>query len=407
MNELLHAVADGVAAEGAEVSFATDRYPREDEPEAYVAIPHEFFPLALDNGGGAPRQLGRTIGFCVEQPGTRWFGTTWHYGKQLGARMDIRRSVARYLTRNGVPTEHFQLGYHAAWDCWRRDEGAQRAIDVLYLGSHDDRRARMLAHYTATLQGRSVKLLIPPEAPKPAPRLDYLVGPGRRRARASARALLNVHRGGVNRFEWLRVLESICNGCVIVSEHSVDTEPLVAGAHFLSGAAENLALLAAGLLDDEPRLAEMRLRAYGFIRSELPMRSSAQRLLAIAEGLARKPARRGKDARLEPEPAELAAEPAAGSGSATDPLTSVRAALKQISLDTAQLGRRLQALELGTPWADARRSVAVVAQSPTYARSEPRVTVAIPLYKLRGEGRRCALERRGERVPRLRGCRSR
>src|SRR5438477_368698 len=120
MNDLLDAVAAAVAAEGADVSFATDRYPPDDPRVAYVAIPHE--------------------------------------------------------------------------------------------------------------------------SPKPGPRPDFLVGPDRWRALAGTRTLLNVHRGGVNRFEWPRALESISNGCVLVSEHSVDVEPLRAGEHFLSGAGENLAL---------------------------------------------------------------------------------------------------------------------------------------------------------------------
>ena len=65
MNDLLDAVAGAVSAEGADVSFAIDRYPPDDPGVAYVAIPHEFFALAPDHGAPAGRQLRRTIGFCV------------------------------------------------------------------------------------------------------------------------------------------------------------------------------------------------------------------------------------------------------------------------------------------------------------------------------------------------------
>jgi hypothetical protein len=380
MDDILRAVADAVAAEGADASFATDRYPPEGEADAYVAIPHEFFPLAPGQGRPTPGQLRRTIGFCVEQPGTRWFGTTWHYAKSLGALMDIRRSVARELSRNVGPTEHFQLGYRAAWDHWRRDESATRSIDVLYLGSHDDRRARMLAHYTDPLQERSTELLIPPEAPKSGPRPDFLLGPARWRKLAAARTILNVHRANANRFERPRVLESICNGCVVVSEHSVDVEPLEAGEHFLSGSGENLALLAAGLLDDEPRLAEMRLRAYDFARSELSMGPSAQRLIAIAEHLAHSSRRARGAPPLTPERSEPST-----TGPATEAVRPVRAALKQVSIQMVELRRRMEALELGIPWADARGSPDVVAESAAYSSAAPRVTVAIPLYNYEAE----------------------
>jgi hypothetical protein len=321
----------------------------------------------------------------VPQPGTRWFGTTVHYGKQLGARMDIRRSVARDLTRDGLPVEHFQLGYHPGWDCWGRDESATRALDVLYLGRHDDRRAHILAGYTETLQRRSVRLLTPPDAPNSTARPDYLLGSDRWAALRDARTLLNVHRTKASRLEWPRVLESICNGCVVVSEHSIDLDPLVPGEHLVLGAAENLALLGAGLLDDEPRLAEMRLRAYDFVRSELSMRPSAQRLLAMAENLAQRPRRTGRDRLPAPEPPDPASGPAAPAGPAADPLVPVRAALKQISIDALELRRRVKALELGISWPEARRSPAVVAQAPAYGQSAPRVTVAVPLYNHHSE----------------------
>ena len=222
-----------------------------------------------------------------------------------------------------------------------------------------------------------MRLLIPPESPKPGPRPDFLVGPDRWRALAGARTLLNVHRGGVNRFEWPRVIESMSNGCVLVSEHSVDVEPLRAGEHFLSGSGENLALLAAGLLDDEPRLAEMRLRAYDFVRSELSMRPSAQRLLAIAEHLARSSRRGPSGPRLTPEQSDTST---ASSDEAADALIPLRAALKQASIESLQLRRRMEALELGIPWAEARRTATVVAESPAYSGAAPKVTVAIPLY---------------------------
>ena len=76
---------------------------------------------------------------------------------------------------------------------------------------------------------------------------------------------------------------------MLVSEHSPDCAPLVPGEHFVSGTLENLALLADHLLRDEERLAAMRLAAYDHVRTELPMRPAAERLIAMAEDLARSP----------------------------------------------------------------------------------------------------------------------
>ena len=50
-----------------------------------------------------------------------------------------------------------------------------------------------------------------------------------------SRVLLNIHVAQRPYFEWLRVVQAICCGCAVVSEHSAGYEPLVPGEHFLSG----------------------------------------------------------------------------------------------------------------------------------------------------------------------------
>ena len=52
-------------------------------------------------------------------------------------------------------------------------------------------------------------------------------------------------------------LAAISNGVAVVSEHSEDTAPLVAGTHFLSARVNALGHVATALLEDEPALAEV------------------------------------------------------------------------------------------------------------------------------------------------------
>jgi hypothetical protein len=380
-NELLAGVAKAVADQGAAVTFAYERFPAFEEGTVYVVVPHEFFALAPEAGAPTPWHLDRTIGFCVEQPGTIWFEETCRYARSLGAVVDIRESVAGEMRMRGIPAEHFRLGYSQEWDHWGRDETSARPVDVLYLGSAEGRRDRVLASYAQTLWPRRARLLIPPEAPKTGPSANYLTGEAKYRQLRAAKCILNLHRTGADRLEWVRVLESICNGCVVVTEHSVDLAPLVAGEHLVSAGAESLAVLADHLLDDEPRLAAMRLAAYDFVRSELSMAPAAQRLIAMAEDVAGRPVsfRTRGDIPL-PLPA-----PAAGRdpirGAVEDELKPVRAALKRLALEAEQARRALEALRsppgAGDPDGATPR---VIAETPSYRAFQPRVSVGVSLH---------------------------
>ena len=149
--------------------------------------------------------------------------------------MDIYPDAVRALARAGVDAEHFRLGYSGFWDRWDRDESGERPVDVLHLGAVNARRLRALAGFAGTLWPHRTRLLIPPEKPKTRERADFLLGEAKWECLRSAKILLNLHRQESAYFEWVRVLEGISNGCVLVSEHSPDCAPLVPGEHFVAG----------------------------------------------------------------------------------------------------------------------------------------------------------------------------
>lgn len=290
INELLSAVAHSVRAEGVEASVVMDAFSpseeatvRADDSTVYVVIPHEYFVLAPPDLHPTSAQLARTISLCVEQPGTTWFEVSRRHAARTAAVMDIQRSSVQVLRRHGLAAEHFRLGYTDYWDRWGGDEDFDRPVDVLYMGFANERRDRLLASYADVLWPRETRLLIPPLTPTTHRRPDYLLTDEKWRCLRSAKTILNLHRQERPYFEWVRVLEAIANGCVVVSEHSADSSPLVAGEHFIGAGADNVALLASGLLEDEERLRAIRLAAYEFVRSELSMRPAAQRLIALAE----------------------------------------------------------------------------------------------------------------------------
>jgi hypothetical protein len=370
MTELLHTVADAVAAEGVEVSFQVDHYPPLRDGVAYVAIPHEFFELAPRGGAPTPGHLDRTVGFCVELPGTEWFASTCRHGKRLGALVDIRPSGVAALKMAGLTAVHAPLGYASGWDRWGRDETTSRPVDLLYMGSGEARRDQVLAGYAETLAGHSARLLIPPELPKTEPGPSFLVGEEKYELLRSSKALLNLHRVGARALEWPRVLEAICNGCVVVTERSVDIAPLIPGEHLIAARAESLCLLAARLLDDPDRLAELRLSAYDFVRRELPMSTGARRLIEVADQIVGR--------RLRPAPVaeeEHVEAPVDGAAALVeDAVAPLRGALKRILIETRQTRR--EPAELG---------VDVVASTHAYGSWMPRVTVGISLHNYETE----------------------
>jgi hypothetical protein len=291
MTELLAAISGAVAAAGHTTELVFDRFPPLRGESAYVAIPHEFH--AWGDPGGFPdrRQRARTIALCTENPGTEWFEATYRLLPQFAAAASINRSSAAELGRRGIRCEHIQLGYVPLWDTWQRDESenVQRPIDVLYMGAADPRRDPLLAGIGGELWARECQFLVPPLEPRTAPRPDFLTGTDKYARLRSAKILLNLHRTTSSALEWMRFLEAICNGCVVVSEPCLDNDPLLPGEHFLSVRAEDIACVIDRLLDDPRGIRRLRQDSYDFVRQDLPMAPAAQRLAELAHELPRLP----------------------------------------------------------------------------------------------------------------------
>jgi hypothetical protein len=361
-----------------ELLAALVEFPPLAEDRAYVVVPHEFEAWGVRSGFPDAAQRARTIALCTENPGTEWFEATYRLVADFGAAVSINRSSAAELQRRGVRCEHLQLGYFARWDAWRGDESAERAIEVLYLGAADPRRDPLLAGIGATMWARDCQFLVPPLEPRIAPRADFLKGQDKYSRLAQSKILLNLHRTTSAAFEWMRFLEAICNGCVVVSEPSLDEHPLIAGEHFVRAPVEQIADAIEDLLEHPERLSALREQAYRFVREELPIEPAAHRLVELAGELPRLSPLRAPSAgsagpvvppidfggERAPSRIDLSAVIAAPAGpSASSHHTHGRAAepLRHA------IGRRLGVL-------GRRRSNAIV-ETPSYAAAQPRVSV--------------------------------
>ncbi len=384
MTELLSAVSAATAAAGHAVDFAFDEFPPLHDGGVYVTIPHEFHAWGDPRGFPDAGQRARTIALCTENPGTEWFEATCQLVPQFAAAMSINRASAAELRRLGTRCEHLQLGYTSLWDSWLGDTSAERQIDVLYLGAADSRRDPLLGGCGRHLWRRECQFLVPPLEPRRRPRPDYLRGAEKYDRLRSARILLNLHRTTSRALEWMRFLEAICNGCVVVSEPCLDPEPLVPGEHFVTAGADSIALVADRLLEQPEELRRLREQAYDFVRRELPMGHAARQLAELAAELPLQPldtpdpasVARAASARQAREPEETAdatsiqaREPEETAGA-----TSIRASEPHRLL--RGISHRVSGGRLGG---------GIRARTPAYAAATPRVTVAMTIHAREGD----------------------
>ena len=240
--ELLDAIGKALACAGLDVERSVDRFPSWRDDDVYLFVPHEYLPLVQDAAHPDAMQLGRSVVVCTEQPGTSWFEQSAAVAARAAAVLDINPLGVDELNRRGVAAEFLQLGYVPEWDTWGRDDDAERATDVTFMGAYTPRRARALARCARWMVDRRVALtLTDSELPHLADSSTFVSGNRRWDVLRNSKLMLNVHRSDLGYLEWLRVIGAIVNGCVVVTEHSFGFEPLVPGKHFISASYEQSA----------------------------------------------------------------------------------------------------------------------------------------------------------------------
>lgn len=378
--EIVEALRHELSELGVKSTVSTDGFPPPALERVYLVIPpHEYIAL----GGELPGQdlLDRTIFVCGEQPGSSHFKENIELAPRAGALFDFSRSSVREFEHNGIAAEHFQLGYSRLWDHF--DPDRDRDIDVLFMGCHSDRRGRYLAGYSDSLwRWRSQITLSDNSAPNWAPSARFLSGDEKWNALGRARVLINIHQGSAPYFEWPRIVQTMACGCVVVSEHSADYDPFEPAHHFFSGQPENLMHLALSVLEDEPRQRWHQEEAYRFLRDELPLRRTAERLVDWATELSRRPLSASAPSPPRPRDVPARTEPSFEPPSVTqDPnVSAVRSGLKDVRLDLIDLRRELEGLKHELRGEPATSSVKIDTVSDAYVGANPRVSVLATVY---------------------------
>jgi hypothetical protein len=378
--EIVDAIRHELDRMGVRSSVSKNGFPDPREDLVYVLVPpHEFF--ALHPGLEPPeRLLRRSVFICGEQPGTSHFEENVELASMGGALFDFSRWSVKEYARHDIRAEHFQLGYSPLWD--HSDPARTRDIDILFMGCITERRSRALARSADSLwRWRSRLVLTDNSAPNWAPSGRFLAGDEKWDALSRSRVLLNIHQGEAPYFEWQRIVQTVANGCVVVSEHSVDYDPLTPGTHFMAGDPDNLIHLAQALLEDEPRRLRMQEDARALLVDQLPLSRSVERLVEVASRIRSGPVPTGAVhiPAVPPRTSNgrcFAPQPIAE----TRDLSALRAGLKALRLDLLDVRRELATLRREARDGDGRAPLEVDLRSTAYDAASPRLSVLTTVY---------------------------
>ncbi len=288
IEELLDVVADAVRRCSPGVEVVTHRglvTEVADRRTIAVVVPHEYFAIAPHEDPALHRRM---IAFGVEHPGTATFTRSSRRAAELGGWFEISAVSVAHLERSGHRPRPFPLGHSPRWDTWG-GAPVPRPVDVAYLGTADPRRLQILAANARELSALRCELLIPPHEPMTGLRPDFLPAARKWELLARSKLVVNLHRGTKRAFEWVRALEAICNGCVVLTEPSDDLGPLVPGEHVLVADPNDLGRVAREAVSRPDKLQEMAVGAYDVVRAQMDMAGPAAELVEVARSLCAAP----------------------------------------------------------------------------------------------------------------------
>jgi hypothetical protein len=277
-------VAAGFRASGHRVYRLDQNCRRPDDISLdFVTAPHEFFLLGAGPQWRRRIDLGRSIVFNTEQPGTTWYFRSLRDAAGAGTLVDLSPHSATLLPGLGFPCSGFlPLGPVAGAALEEleplrdRVDGledvplqpsadgrpmtwAERPIDVLFLGTLTERRSKALAQLASTLANHRCFIHAPTGFGRPLRGAKGQIDETHSRWLASrAKILLNIHRGDFPYFEWHRVVMlGAEQGTIVISEPSLPVPGIQPDRHFLSSQVEGMPAVIERLLGGEgPALAE-------------------------------------------------------------------------------------------------------------------------------------------------------
>ncbi|MEO6123720.1 MAG: glycosyltransferase, partial [Ilumatobacteraceae bacterium] len=288
--------AEAATELGRDATVVSDRLPIVDGSINLVIAPHEFFVLSEEPVAALKQAAAASVSICTEQPNTPWFHLSLDASQRGLIAFDINDHGTAALRQFGVDAYRLPFGAVPSMVtgiCHDR-RAADRDVDMLFMGSLDPRRGAALAGLASTMWNRRSDLrLFPFDKPVSADSPGVVFGQEKFELLRTAKVLINIHRDRSTHlppgaaapayFEWVRMVETMANGCVVITEPSEGFEPLVEGVHFVSVDIDEMADALDALLRDPDRLQAMADAARRAVTVELPLAASLAPALAMIE----------------------------------------------------------------------------------------------------------------------------
>ncbi len=389
LKDLAQLLANVLVDLGVSATVVSDGIPTGESGVVDIVVgPHEYF--VIDSQLPLERRqeiAAASVLLTTEQPGSPFWDVQREFVAVAAGTLDINATAIAAFAAEGIVAHRLRLGYHPSLDLWGGPiEGVDtgREIDVAFLGGATPRRLEMLSESAAVLSHRESRLLLhDPFIPVQAPSPWFVSGLDKAALLRSTKLLLNVHNTTNGYFEWVRAIEAICNGALLLTEPALDSEPFEAFRHYVAADPALFPAHITALLADEPRRVRMAEAAYDLLRSDLRMTDHVRDdILPILEEQAGRSVpvtvTQAEFTRLDPGRPR---DPIVSADThRSDDLVDTRSRLRDAIIEARRRGRLLARAELELAGDDPGR----VDEATTPAWDElgeaADVTVVIPLY---------------------------
>lgn len=272
MIEIAYIYAEGFEKNGINAEIAIDKIPSVNpRPELMqiVIAPHEFFNLFLDQKL-APTEV-REVAQAVymlsgEQPFTPWFELFCQRAKECKGVLDITEQTTKAFRSRGLPAIHLPLGYASVFEAGVKDQPENQPNDLVFLGSYSPRRELFISRNADLFNRHNTHITITRlEKPKFLKTPGFYANEKRNQLLRSSKILINIHAEDNAYFEWLRVMMTLANRCLFMTELSDHIEPLINHKHIVMTDIEDIPAQCDYYLTHEDERLKIVNRAYDFV----------------------------------------------------------------------------------------------------------------------------------------------
>lgn len=283
-----------------------------DATHQIVVAPHEFFVLGEGKRWANDAFVSRSVIYSTEQIQTQWFARSLVFLLRAKAVADMNEQNAAILRKAGVRAVAVQPGHSAAFRqlsqpapgyalpilaslpaAARNFDTTQtsfeaRPLDVLFLGSHSQRRGKLLASYAEKLAALDTFVYYTRMTTPLGPANNPMASTDATAALLQrSKTLLNLHRDEYTYFEWWRLMQAFWLKTLVVTEPCFPHPLFKPGTHYFEEAPRHIPHLLEWLArapDGQAKAEEVRCRAFEDFIAHSTARSAALALLHAGSG---------------------------------------------------------------------------------------------------------------------------